>query len=124
MAKAKLTRRKIAYDLNISPYYEKITYYRAGKFKITEVDEGNTITFVFSSELYSKKFVERLHENRIKINESLSNRFGLDFKCDLLADLRLYSSIEKRGFLILLNGVKVDCLENIILDGNNLIAKI
>lgn len=120
----KITRNNIVLDLNISPYYEKINYYRGGKFKITDIEESNNITFVFSSELYLKKFIEKLHVNRTKINESLSTRFGINIKCDVIADLRLYKSIEKRGFLILANGEKVTCLENIILDGNNLIAKI
>lgn len=122
MSNKGLTFRGIAYDFNISPYNLEIDYFN-NRIDITKV-ERNSITYIFSSEYYRKKFAERLQENRIKISESLSKRFGYKIKCDLLADLKLYTSIEKRGFLILVNGEKVDCLENIILDGNNLIAKI
>lgn len=122
MSNKGLTFRGIAYDFNISPYNLEIDYFN-NRIDITKV-ERNSITYIFSSEYYRKKFAERLQENRIKISESLSKRFGYKIKCDLLADLKLYTTIEKRGFLILANGEKVDCLENIILDGNNLIAKI
>lgn len=111
----KLSRRNIAYDLNISPY-ESIVLYPdcicAGK-----------IVFVFSSELYKRNFEMKLQEHREKINQSLSNRFGFNIKSDKLADLKLYTTIEKRGFLIYQDEVKFECLDNIILDGVNLIAK-
>lgn len=110
-----LSRRNIAYDLNISPY-ESIVLYPdcicAGK-----------IVFVFSSELYKRNFESKLKENREKINQSLSNRFGFNIRCDKLADLKLYTTIEKRGFLIYQDEVKFECLDNIILDGVNLITK-
>ena len=122
MSKSYLSRRKIAYDLNTSPYYTDV-YYSSGSFKITDVSNEQTITFIFSSETYLRKFTEQLQENRVKISESLSKRFGYSIKCDLLSDLRLYISIEKRGFLILVNGEKCDCLESIILDGQNLTTK-
>lgn len=122
MQKARMSRRKIAYDLKTSPYYTELYYVNLGKFKITEVNEGTKICFVFSSERYLKKFTDELQENRLKISESLSNRFKYSIKCNLLADLKLYIDIEKRGFLLLVNGEKVDCLENITLDGNNLIV--
>ena len=121
MSNKGLTFRGIAYDFNISPYRLEIDYF-SNPINITRVD-GNNITYVFSSEYYRKKFTERLQENRVKISNSLSNRFGFKIECDLLADLKLYISIEKRGFLILVNGEKADCLDRIILDGHNLIMK-
>ena len=121
MSNKGLTFRGIAYDFNISPYHLEIDYY-SNPINITKV-ECNNITYIFSSDYYRKKFAERLQENRVKISNSLSNRFGFKIKCDLLADLKLYISIEKRGFLILVNGEKCDCLENIILDGQNLTTK-
>ena len=108
----KLTRSNVAHNLNISPHQYIVKY-------------GNdTITFVFSSELYKRKFEEKLFSHRDTINQSLSNRFGFQIVNDKLADLKLYTSIEKRGFLLYHNGDKVEWLTNIILDGSNLIVMI
>lgn len=104
-----LTKSKIAYDLNISPHRETITYSIAG--------ETEEITFIFSSNLYRTKWRERFEENRSKINESLTNRFGFDISLNQLADIKLYSTIEKRGFLLYKGPVKVECLNDIILNG-------
>ncbi len=79
--------------------------------------------FVFSSDLYKRKFEEKMMENRQRINESLSNRFGFEIKNDLMCDVLLYKKIEKRGFLIKNNKEGFECLENIRLDGRNLIQK-
>lgn len=108
---AKLTRNNIAYDLHHSPY----NFYK--DYKDLE------IIYVFSSELYRAKFNQRMKDNRKSISESLSKRFGLEVKNDVLCDIVLYSKIEKRGFLLFINGVAVECLENITLDGLNPIIK-
>ena len=97
-----LTRDGIAYDLNISPYRLEVPY------------EDCTLTYVFSSELYRKNFYNRFLENREKISASLSKRFGFHIENDLLCDLKLYTMIEKRGFLILKGEDKIVCQENII----------
>jgi len=75
---------------------------------------------VFSSALYRRNFYARFLDNRETISASLSKRFGFEVNNDLLADLKLYTTIEKRGFLIFKNEVKIECRENIILDGHNL----
>lgn len=100
-----LTRSNIAYDLNISPHTEEIEY------------EGFTIKYVFSSNLYRIKFLSKLGENRGMLNRSLSNRFGFNIDTPLISDLKLYTTIEKRGFLIFKDGVKIECRENITLGG-------
>ena len=105
----KLTRSKIAYDLRQSPHSFTFQY------------GGSYITYVFSSELYRGKFVERAESNRESINQSLSNRFGFEFKMDKLADIRLYTTIEKRGFFIICDGVNIECPKDIRFDGLNLI---
>lgn len=108
----KLTRNNIAHDLNISPHTLVVDY----------LDEK--ITYVFSSRLYKEKFLSQMVDNRKKINESLSKRFGIEVIFDRLADVKLYDSIEKRGFLIVLeNGEKIKWLNNIILDGNRVTTK-
>ena len=108
---ANLTRSKIAYDFNISPH------------KLTVPYPDEEITFIFSSNLYKEKFREKIDKNRDVINTSLSNRFGVEIVNDKIADLRLYQTIEKRGFLIYKGQVKIECLNNIKLDGNKMIVK-
>ena len=112
MTDVKLTKSGVAYDLNDSPHRVKINY-----------TVNSYFIFVFSSDLYKRKFEEKKEENRKRINESLSNRFGFDIKNDLLCDVLLYKNIEKRGFLIKNNKEGFECLENIRLDGRNLIQK-
>lgn len=103
---SKLTRNNIAYDLRFSPY-RIVMYY-----------DDKVITYVFSSELYKRKFNEKIAENRIKISESLSNRFDFTITNDTLCDLVLYKKIEKRGFLINVNdGDGAKWLNFIKLDG-------
>lgn len=106
-----LTRSNIAYDLKVSPHETNITY------------SDEVITFIFSSDLYRQKFAEKLIDNRKKINESLSNRFGFTIVNDKLCDLKLYCTIEKRGFLIFQNQRGIECLDNIILDGHQMMKK-
>lgn len=99
------SRAGIYYDLKASPYCSLVKY---GCFKIK---------YVFSSELYLSNFTERMKANREEINSSLAKRFKLNLEVDVLADLKLYSSIEKRGFLIFLEDKEVECLNDIRLNG-------
>lgn len=105
----KLTRNGIAYDLTISPYCKTINY-----------DNGDKVTFIFSSERYQIKFGDQIDDHREKIHQSLTNRFGFTIKNELLSDLKLYTTIEKRGFLIFYNGESVEWQNNITLDGNKM----
>ncbi len=100
-----LTRANVAYNLKMTPHLLGVEY------------GGQKIVYHFSSELYKKKFESRMNEHRTTIMESLSNRFGFLINSDLIADLRLYSSIEKRGYLISVDGEFVECQNNITLDG-------
>lgn len=100
-----LTRAKISYNLHKTPHTLKVEY------------DDKEITYHFSSELYRNKFYSRVVENREYINKSLYNRFGINIEFDKLADLKLYSSIEKRGFLVSSDGEFAECLNDIILDG-------
>lgn len=100
-----LTRAGVSYNLHKSPHLLEMDY------------EETKVIFHFSSATYRIKFLSRSGENRRAINTSLSNRFGFNVKADLLADLKLYSTIEKRGFLISVNGEFAECQNNIILDG-------
>ena len=108
---SQLTRNNIAHDLNISPHYVEC------------VHGAGLVKFVFSSEFYKNKFEREFVEHRKKVNDSLSNRFGFSIRANLVADLKLYSAIEKRGFLIYYNEDKVECLNDITLDGLMLTPK-
>lgn len=103
-----LTRSNIAHNLEISPHRYDVGY------------PSQTVQYVFSSELYRQKFIEQYESHRSKINDSLSNRFGFDVDCTSLADLKLYTTIEKRGFLVLLDGEQVKYLEDITLSGERM----
>lgn len=103
---AKLTRSNVAYDLTISPHKEKIKY-----------QDGNIVTYVFSSDFYRKKFLEKMGVERSKTYIQISKRLNMNFEIPIIADLRTYTSIEKRGFLIQINGDYVECLDNITLNG-------
>ncbi len=83
-----VTRYGVAHNLELSPYQHKIKY------------NDEELEFVFSSEQYKQIFLRKLEENRTKINDSLSKRFGFTIINNKLADLKLYSMTEKRGFLI------------------------
>lgn len=110
-AVSKLTRNKIAYDFEISPYYLEVPY------------ENTTLKYIFSSELYRENFYNKYIENREKINISLSNRFGIEIESDILCDLKLYVTIEKRGFLIWKDEEKIKCLDCIKLNGMRMMKK-
>lgn len=105
---AALTRSNIAYDLTISPHSSVVDY------------GGEKIEFVFSSALYKSKFEEKRNEHRAAISESLSKRFGVPTRQDLLADFKLYTTIEKRGFLLRKNEVEITWQSGITLDGGTL----
>lgn len=101
---SKLSRGGIAYDLKLSPFILEVSY------------EDDSLIYVFSSEYNMKKFQETLEENRGKINESLTKRFGFTIECNKLADIKAYSTREKRGFLIL-GKEEFNCLDSLKLDG-------
>lgn len=103
-----LTRNGVAYDLENTPYVYKIEY------------GNNVYEFKFSSKLYMDKFMQKSFEHREQVNESLTKRFGFAIENNLLADIKLYASIEKRGFLIANRDRRFHCLNNIRLDGQNL----
>ena len=103
------SRSKIAYNFEISPYHFDMGY------------PDFMVRYVFSSELYRKNFIARYFEHRQKISESLSNRFGFLIEADQIADLKLYTTIEKRGFLVLIDGEPVKCVNDITLSGQRMI---
>ena len=102
-----LTRGGVCYDLAESPFTVQI----------------DSLKYHFSSEINLNKFINKKNGHRERITDSLSKRFGFEVKNDILADIVLYKTIEKRGFLIAENGVHIKCVRNITLDGNKVIVK-
>ena len=105
-----LTRWGVAHNLEISPYSLVVDY------------QDEQLEYVFSSQQYKDIFYKKFIDNRNKINESLSKRFGFKIENDKLADLKLYSMTEKRGFLIK-GREEYKCLDTIELTGVNLTHK-
>lgn len=81
------------------------------EYKLTLDD----MTLHFSSLLYKRKFLERYLENRNILNYSQSKRFKTNLDLSILSDLKTYSDIEKRGFLVKIKGVYYTCLQDISL---------
>ncbi len=107
-----LTRNGIAYDLKISPYKHIIRY-----------EDSDSVIYTFSSELNKERFINKLSENRNYINGSLSSRFNIPITYNKLCDLKLYTRIEKRGFLIESEEETFECLNTIRLNGMTLIQE-
>jgi len=106
-----LTRNGIAYNFHQSPYKVKLSY------------ENKDLIFKFSSSNNVNKFLKKISSNRDTINLSLSKRFKVNLSLDLIADIKLYTLIETRGFLILHKDNVFECLEEVVFDGNNLTKK-
>lgn len=76
------------------------------------------IRFYFSSQLYKDKFISRYLKEKERFNDSLNRVYKdkFDIAGDVLAWVRLYSKIEKRGFYIVVNGDEITCLEDLAFD--------
>lgn len=107
----KLTRGGVCYELEYTPFTSKVIY------------QDKVLTFHFSSQYNLDKFEEKVEENRDKINYSLSNRFNMFIELNELCDIKLYETIEKRGFLIVNSDDRYLCLNTIKLSGVNLTQK-
>lgn len=81
--------------------------------------EVKGITFYFSEDKFLDRFKSKLEESVSTFNQKLNRiyRYAYDIEFDELALIRLYMSIEKRGFLLELNGVKITCLDQIKMQG-------
>lgn len=107
-----LTRYGVCYDFYKTPYKVEITYY-----------DNKKLIFHFSTQNNVDRFKNKLKENRNKYNDSLTNRFKFKITNDVLCDIKLYEKVETRGFLIFSNGVFIECLEHIQLDGDKVTKK-
>ena len=111
MSETQLTRSGIAYNLEVSPHKLHLGY------------SVENVTYIFSSNFYLTKFLKKIEQNRNEMNQALSKRYGFNVKMDELCDIKLYSKIEKRGFLIETDKERFTCLSSITLDGEKLMNK-
>jgi hypothetical protein len=78
--------------------------------------EVKDMVFYFTSEYNLSRFEDRyedeLKEFKKKVEKIYWNNHSLQF--DELALVRLYQRIEKRGFLLIYKGQRIECPENII----------
>lgn len=79
-----ITKSGVCYNLPDSPY----TYTWRG------------ITYFFSSDNHARKFMEKVRDKELWLNDSLSRRFKCTVHLPILANIQLYTQIETRGFYI------------------------
>lgn len=107
-----LTRNGICYNFYKTPYEVEIPY-----------KNSTPIIYKFSSQNNLDRFNNKIKENRDKINTSLTKRFKFLIQNDIICDLKLYQTVETRGFLIFSDGEHIECLENIQFDGVKVMNK-
>lgn len=82
MTRDNLTRNGVCYDLPNSPY----TF------------EWRGIVWFFSSNAHRSKFIHGVRDRELWLDDSLSRRFRCTIHLPIVADVQLYTQIEKRGF--------------------------
>lgn len=82
-----LTRNGVCYQLDESPY----------------IFEWRGICWHFSSEPHRAKFIRNVRDREMWLDDSLSRRFKCTVHLPIVADVQLYSQIEKRGFYVCTN---------------------
>jgi hypothetical protein len=87
--------RGIYYDLHKTEY--------KARFKDT--------VYCFSSAFNRDKFIELVTKNRVELSALFVRRYKCHIPVDSLADVALYSKIEKRGFLIYIGREGEKCQE-------------
>lgn len=84
MYNASNNKSPVSYDLSLSPYYS----YR------------NDYYFYFSSIKHKERFDREVEDRELWLCDSLSRRFKVPVKANILADVQLYTMVEGRGFFI------------------------
>ena len=99
-------RSKIYYNLKQSDYTQDV------------LSGMNVWTFYFSSELNLRRFCNRVRDEVVRIDRSLSKRFHVEISWGLIGALMTYVKVEKRGFYIIINDAEEAlCLEDLKLSG-------
>jgi hypothetical protein len=72
------------------------------------VISNSEITFYFSSKFYLNKFMAEYPEHREQFKSKMENLLKESpFNVTVLADIKLYKTIEKRGFFVRFRGAKI-----------------
>lgn len=108
----KLTRNGVCYDLRNSPYVHTV-----------QNEGGGRTLYHFSSELNRQRFESRILDNRQKINTTMGNKFNVKFKLNRLADIDLYTKVEKRGFYIVDNGRIIEWQDEIVISHEQVVRQ-
>jgi hypothetical protein len=96
-----MSKKGIFYDLSESTYTLRI----------------DNITYCFSSITYMNKFNLRYLKHREELAQKLTARYGINLHFNVLSDILLYRTIEKRGcYLLDYKGDRI-CPESQILHG-------
>lgn len=84
---------------------------------------NSEIVFFFSSRVYKEKFLREYRENRKEFhNRLLKHGKDIPINLDIIADITLYETIEKRGFRACVGGVDTSC-ENLYQYALRLVTK-
>ena len=102
-----MSKRGICYTLSSSPYF--VQYF--------------DIKLFFSSKNYLEKFNETFETICARLQNEMLRRFGIDYDMSLLALLKAYRMVEKRGFYITVGGEPVTCQDQLLLCGTKLHVK-
>lgn len=89
------TRRGVYHNLNES------------KYAISNTE----IAFFFSSEYLMNKFLDNYESHRITFNDKIDKLMDTTLNMDMLADIKLYETTEKRGFKVSLKGANMNWQE-------------
>lgn len=76
----------------------------------------NNIKYVFSSPTVMNKFYMRRKKHQEEFNAYMSAKYGMRFELEELADIILYSKMEKRGFKIIINGREYRCQSEVLIE--------
>lgn len=81
--------------------------------------EVKGIRFVFSSEFYLTNFIRESSNAVERFNRAMNKVYKNTYQIemDVLALVRLYLRIEKRGFYLIIEGVEVTCLDDLVFAG-------
>lgn len=107
-----MTSSGVERDLTVTPYLVDIKY------------PDKTMVYCFSSMNSKTLFERKIEEHRAEIKESLTNRFRILFSVsDDFCDLDLYRRIERRGFLVKMEGDNITWLGQVEYNGQRVIRK-
>jgi hypothetical protein len=81
---------------------------RESKYTIS----NSEVVFFFSSPPYLDKFMRDYQTHRVEFNRKIDKIVNdTPLNMDVLADINLYETYEKRGFYVTLKGVEISCDE-------------